>query len=69
MVGEGFGNRRQLDPGLKPLIRICQSFVREVDRCSGNSIGANEECTKMFLKVHTTLWNSDFIKNSCSELF
>lgn len=34
-----------------------------------NSIGANEECTKMFLKVHTTLWNSDFIKNSCSELF
>lgn len=34
-----------------------------------NSIGANEECTKMFLKVHTTLWNSDFIKNSFSELF
>lgn len=34
-----------------------------------NSIGANEECTKMFLKVHITLWNSDFIKNSCSELF
>lgn len=34
-----------------------------------NPIGANEECTKMFLKVHTTLWNSDFIKNSCSELF
>lgn len=34
-----------------------------------NSIGANEEWTKMFLKVHTTLWNSDFIKNSCSELF
>lgn len=34
-----------------------------------NSIGANEECTKMFLKVHTTLWNSDFIRNSCSELF
>lgn len=34
-----------------------------------NSKGANEECTKMFLKVHTTLWNSDFIKNSCSELF
>lgn len=35
MVGEGFGNQRQLDPGLKPFIRICQSFVREVDRCSG----------------------------------
>lgn len=34
-----------------------------------NSIGANEECTKMFLKVHTTLWNSDFIKNSCSTTF